>query len=345
MNLEQLARIARSPFGPAQRANALSFLMALENYGPRFGLDQPHRLVPFVAQAMHESGAFQWDREIWGPTAQQLKYDPASGSSLAQQLGNTQPGDGRRYYGRTGGMLTGRTNYRSFTIWCRRHIDPQAPDFEADPDKAVTDPWEGLVPLWYWHARGLNRYADQGDFEMITRRINGGLTGYDDRLAWLTRASLVVLGYGPLDLRAFQTRAQQDGLLPPDQSGRPSQVDGLAGPRTRSALHQALVALTAAEARSPEVKAAPVVEEKAVPVTPPALDKPIEQTGGFWERIGTIGSAGFGLGTLLLGDWRVTAIALGGIVVISTLGLVFHKRIIDAVKGIKAALAAPASAA
>ncbi len=50
-----------------------------------------------------------------------------------------------------------------------------------------TDPWEGLGPLSYWSTRKLNRYADQGDVENITVKINGGLNGYDDRLALLAR--------------------------------------------------------------------------------------------------------------------------------------------------------------
>ncbi len=345
MDLDQIARIARSPLSQKQRANALSFLIALDRYGPQLGLDQPHRLAPYVAQAMHEGGAFQWDRELWGPTSQQLKYDPASGSKLSRDLGNTQPGDGRRFYGRTGGMLTGRSNYRSFTIWCRKNIDPQAPDFEAEPDRALEDPWEGLVPLWYWSSRKLNGYADQGDFEMITRHINGGLNGYADRLEWLTRTSLVLLGYGPLDVRPFQIRAQQDGLLPADEPGKPSQIDGVVGPKTRAAMHRMLVARSPAAALSVDVKAAPVVEEKPVAVTPPALDKPIVQTGGFLERVGTILTAGSGLAALLLGDWKVTAVAFGGVLVIAVLGLVFHARIIAAVKAIKAAIAAPGATA
>ena len=149
----------------------------------------------------------------------------------------------------------------------------------------------------------------------------------------------MLLGYGPEEVRAFQRKAQAQGLLPKDEPGKPSQVDGDAGPKTRAALHRALLALTDGDARSAEVKAAPVVEE--VPVAPPALDKPVTQTGGFWERLISIGTAGSGLGALLFGDWKVTAAALGGVIVIGALGLIFHARIIAAVKAIKSAGAAP----
>ncbi|CAM5767198.1 peptidoglycan-binding protein [Bosea minatitlanensis] len=332
MDLDQLSRIAGKPLSQKQRANALSFLMSLQRFGPVLGLDQPHREQQYLAQALHESGVFQWDREIWGPTQQQLRYDPASGSQLAIDLGNTQPGDGRRYYGRTGGMLTGRANYRAFTAWARKHIDPAAPDFEAEPDKVLTDPWEGLVPLWYWDSRNLNKYADQGDVENITLKINGGRNGFDDRLKWLGRCSLVRLGYGPAELAVFQ----RDARL---------KVDGIFGPKTRAAIHARLLALTVPASQPADAAAAPVVEEKPVAVTPAALDKPIEKTGGFWERIFTMGSAATGLGTLVFGDWKVTAISLGGVVVIAALGLVFHARIIAAVRDIKAAIAAPNGAA
>ena len=308
-------------------SNAKSFLTAIERFGGRFGLDQPHRLAQFVAQAMHESGEFRYDREIWGPTAQQLKYDPASGSELSLKLGNTKLGDGKRYAGRTGFQLTGRANYRAFTAWVRKHIDKAAPDFEAQPELVNTDPWEGLVPLWYWTSRNLNRYADQGDAEMITKRINGGLNGYADRLAYLARLSLVLLGFGPGEIRKFQI-------------ARGLEVDGDAGPRTRAELHRELVNLTAAPARASDVAAAPVVDEKPVAITPPALDKPVSQTAGFWERVAQlVGLAGIG-GASWLGDWRVILAIAGGLVVITGLGLVLHGRIIAAVRALKQELAA-----
>ena len=67
-----------------------------------------------------------------------------------------------------------------------------------------TDPWEGLGPIWYWDSgnptgESLNVYADEANHEMVTRRINGGLNGYADRLARYTRAALVLLGFGLLE--------------------------------------------------------------------------------------------------------------------------------------------------
>ncbi len=324
--MDTLDIIARAAKRAPNSANARSVAQALDRYGALFGLDQPHRLAQYLPQLMHESAEFRYDREIWGPTAAQKRYEGRA------DLGNTQPGDGRKFAGHTAMQITGRANTTRFRDWCRKFIDPKAPDFVEHPELMNTDPWEGLGPIWYWSVgnptgQSLNRYADQGDVENITRKINGGLNGFADRLDYLVRVSLVMLGLAPTDVRGFQATA---GL----------KVDGDPGPKTRAALHQALVKLTVPVARADDVQAAPVVEEKPVAVAPAALDKPVEKTGGFWERIGTIGSAATGLGTLLFGDWKVTAVALGGVVVISILGLIFHARIIAAVKDIKAAVAA-----
>lgn len=318
-----LEQIGRAALNAPKEANARAVVVALDRYGAAFGLDQPHRLAQFLAQLMHESEDFCYDREVWGPTPAQQRYD------VRADLGNSpeRDGDGKLYMGRSGIQLTGKDNYAAFRDWCRANIDPTAPDFVGEPDKVNADPWEGLAPIWFWSTRKLNRAADEGDAEMITRRINGGLNGFADRLRRLVRVSLVLLGYKPDEVTKFQRDAGA------------AMVDGVPGPKTRAALHQALVGLTAGAAARPEVKAAPVVEEKTVAVAPPELDKPIEKTGGFWERVGSIATAGSGLGALLLGDWRVTAAALAGVIVIGSLGLVFHARIVAAVKAIKAELA------
>src|SRR5437867_7559889 len=75
-------------------------------------IDTPLRTAAFVAQLAHESGEFRWMEEIWGPTPAQLRYEPPS--DLAAKLGNTQPGDGKRFKGRGPIQITGRFNYAKF---------------------------------------------------------------------------------------------------------------------------------------------------------------------------------------------------------------------------------------
>ncbi|WP_114287729.1 peptidoglycan-binding protein [Candidatus Halocynthiibacter alkanivorans] len=216
----QLALIAGTA---RETANMASVIAGLEAYGyVKLGLERPDRLAQYIPQIAHESGRFRYDKEIWGPTPAQARYDTRT------DLGNSpaQDGDGRLYSGRSGIQVTGRANYALFTAWAQAKI-PDAPDFVASPDLLNTDPWEGLAPLWYWERRKLNRYADRGDIEMVTRRINGGLNGYRDRLELYARTALVFLGYDPGDVHAFQLDAGLD-------------ADGVSGPQTRAAFHAAL---------------------------------------------------------------------------------------------------------
>lgn len=155
-------------------------------------------------------------------------------------------GDGVLFRGGTAIQITGRANTILFREWCRARF-AEVPDFEADPDAMLSDPWEGLGPVWYWDHARLNRYADENDPEMITRRINGGLNGYLDRLRWYARAALVLLGYAPDAVREFQ---RVSALT----------IDGIAGPRTRAALHAAM-------RKRPELGGAPASPS---PPTPPA---------------------------------------------------------------------------
>lgn len=149
-----------------------------------YGIDTAQRLAPFLAQIGHESGALRYTRELWGPTAAQARYEGRA------DLGNTRPGDGERFKGHGLIQTTGRFNHARVRDRLRERFPHLAvPDFEADPE-ALTDPqWASLSAADYWDDRGLNALADAGDFERITRKINGGLNGYADRKARWARAS------------------------------------------------------------------------------------------------------------------------------------------------------------
>ncbi|PWE57675.1 chitinase [Metarhizobium album] len=321
---DQLRAIAK---GKVNESNMTSVLIALNTYGARYGLDRPHRLAQFLAQIMHESGSFRYDREIWGPTPAQDRYD------VRTDLGNTpaRDGDGKKYAGRGPLQVTGKANVAEFYNWCVRTIGGAVPNFVSNPDLINTDPWEGLSALWYWDTRKLNSWADQGDIETVTKRVNGGKNGLPDRIDYYGRAALVLLGYKADTVEAFQVAAQRNGQYK-------GAVDGDVGPKTRAALHLALVALSDAAIASPKVKAAPVVEETAVAVVPDAIDKPTSKTFGFWDRIlsigGVIGMGGFSF----LSDWR-SVVAIGAVVVVLLIvGLVLHDRLISTARKIKAAV-------
>jgi predicted chitinase len=129
------------------------------------------RVAAFVAQVAHESVGLLYFEEIASGAAYEGRTD----------LGNTQPGDGRRYKGRGPIQLTGRSNYRSAGTSLSR-------DFEAHPEQ-VSMPSGGFVATaYFWKSRNLNTYADSGDFNTLTRRINGGLNGLSDRTARWNKA-------------------------------------------------------------------------------------------------------------------------------------------------------------
>lgn len=274
LTAEMLRRIAKSN---PNATNAASLVDALDKFGAGIGLDQPHRLAQFVPQIMHESGGLKYNKEIWGPTAAQKRYEGR------KDLGNTQKGDGSKYRGYGLIQLTGRANVTAFYKWCvSKGMNP--PNFVDRPELIATAPWSAVSALWYWDTRDLNRLADRGDNENITRKINGGLNGYEDRLDYYNRTALVLLGYAVNEIAKFQ---KDNGLV----------ADGLSGPLTRSAMHKALVKLTNKPEQSKAVQSAPVVEEVKVPVKLGEPEKPWYQsrevvvpilTGGGITGAGTV---------------------------------------------------------
>jgi len=150
-----------------------------------YQIDSPKRLAAFLAQIGHESGALRYTQELWGPTSAQARYEGR------RDLGNTEPGDGKRFMGRGLIQTTGRGNYRALTQRLRARFG-SAPDFEQHPEKLEEPGWAAISAADYWDWRSLNALADAGDFERITRRINGGLNGQEDRLARWARATRVL---------------------------------------------------------------------------------------------------------------------------------------------------------
>ncbi|MGM4909109.1 glycoside hydrolase family 19 protein [Rhizobium sp. 768_B6_N1_8] len=300
-------------------SNLNSVLVALDRYGYMFGLDRLHRQVQFLAQLMHESGDFRYDREIWGPTPAQKRYDTRT------DLGNTPDvdGDGKKYMGRTAMQLTGKDNYIAFHEWCEDNgLNP--PDFVANPDLVNTDPWEGLVPIWYWDDRHLNRWADQGDVETISTKINGGKNGLVDRIEHLVRLSLVALSLAPGALKQFQA---SKGL----------EADGDPGPKTRAALHQALLD-AAGLGKTAGFVSAPVVEEKAV--VPTAVEGEVKKKFSLLGWAGSVfgGGGGLGIAALTGFDYRALIVIIVAILVVAIGGLVARHYLIAAIRDIRQAV-------
>jgi predicted chitinase len=149
----------------AKRAEYLPFL---NEAMAKYEINTPLRVAAFLAQLAHESAELKYFEEIWGPTPAQKGYEGR------KDLGNTQPGDGKRYKGRGPIQLTGRANYKTFG-------ELLGVDLVANPDLAATPEWGFQIAALYWKRKGLNELADVEDFKMITKRINGGYNGLADR--------------------------------------------------------------------------------------------------------------------------------------------------------------------
>ena len=142
-----------------------------------YDINSVARQAAFLAQIGHESARLRYVREIWNPVQcpWQSRYEGRA------DLGNTEPGDGERFMGRGLIQITGRANYDA----CGKALGL---DLNGTPELLETPKYASLSAGWFWDWKRLNALADVGDFERITRRINGGLNGQDDRLALYSAA-------------------------------------------------------------------------------------------------------------------------------------------------------------
>ena len=133
-------------------------------------------MAHFIAQIGHESMSFLYTEEIANGAAYEGRRD----------LGNTKAGDGKRYKGRGLIQLTGRANYTAYSKYT-------GVDYLAAPGAPVRGPEVAVdVSCWFWVDRGLDALAEADDVKAVTRRINGGYNGLDDRIQNLNRAKAVL---------------------------------------------------------------------------------------------------------------------------------------------------------
>lgn len=140
-----------------------------------FEIVGPDREAMFLAQVAHESDRFRALEEY----ASGQRYEGR------RDLGNIRLGDGRRFKGRGLIQLTGRDNYAAYSAFA--YGDPNY--LLEYPEVVALLPDAARAAGWFWGSRNLNDLADVGDFRQVTRRINGGLNGWEDRLRLYQRAS------------------------------------------------------------------------------------------------------------------------------------------------------------
>jgi putative chitinase len=160
----------------------------------KYEINTPERVAGFLAQVGHESGGLRFTVENLNYRADALtrvwpsRFPPGIAESYAMQPekianrayadrmgnGDEASGDGWKYRGRGLIQLTGADNYADFSL----SADNEAlvkPDLVAEPELAA------LSAGWFWSRNGLNALADVKDIVGMTRRINGGTNGLDDR--------------------------------------------------------------------------------------------------------------------------------------------------------------------
>ena len=159
---------------PTSGARAQKYVTVINKWSSHFEINTPLRMAHWLAQVAHESGELLFTKELASGKAYEGRKD----------LGNTQKGDGVRYKGRGLIQITGRANYKKYADFCG--FDGVAkPELLEQPLGAVKS------AMWYWQTHGLNELADRDDDRAITKRINGGTNGLDDRRKYLARATRV----------------------------------------------------------------------------------------------------------------------------------------------------------
>lgn len=178
LSIQQLQQIL-----PNAGTKAGVFAPVLNTAMVAYDIVTPARQAAFIAQIGHESGQFVWLREL-GSNQYLAKYDTGP---LAARLGNTPEadGDGQKYRGRGLIQITGRANYKA----CGEALGL---DLLSRPELLELPQHAAASAAWFWKQKGLNTLADRGDFEAITRRVNGGLNGQAERLVLWRRARKVL---------------------------------------------------------------------------------------------------------------------------------------------------------
>ena len=151
--------------------NIRIYLPFLNKYFSHYQINTPLRMASFLAQVGHESGQLRYHEEIASGAAYEGRVN----------LGNTRPGDGKRFKGRGLIQITGRFNYEEIS-------KDLGIDFLNNPTRLSDPEFAVMSAFWFWNRHSLNRYADINDFERLTKKINGGLNGYHDRLELYRRA-------------------------------------------------------------------------------------------------------------------------------------------------------------
>ena len=178
------------------------WLQPLNTTFSKYDISTKERQSAFLGQAQHESNNFKNLEEglnysasrlmaVWPSrfpsldVANQYANNPEKLANKVYggraDLGNTEDGDGFKFHGRGIYQLTGRSNY---TV-CGEALGVP---FADTPELILQPEWAVMSAGWFWNKKNLNSLADSKDYETMTKRINGGLNGFDDRKFKIAKA-------------------------------------------------------------------------------------------------------------------------------------------------------------
>ena len=193
---------------PIVPANTGNWLSALNQLLPEYEINTPERIAAFLAQCAHESGGFKalkenlnyrWEslRKVFpkyfpnDETAKEYAHNQEAIAKCvyANRMGNgdEDSGDGFRYCGRGLIQLTGKNNYQKFAESLNMEVE-DVPEFLSTFEGAVQS------ACWFWEANDLNTLADKQDIKAMTKRINGGYIGLEDRIKHYKEALEILCG-------------------------------------------------------------------------------------------------------------------------------------------------------
>jgi putative chitinase len=182
---------------------------ALSQLLPEYDINTPQRIAAFIAQCAHESGGFKFLKENLNYRAESLmrvwprhfptieiarqyahKQEKIANRAYANRMGNGNEasGDGWRFCGRGLIQLTGRNNYEEFADSIETPVD-EIPEYLATFEGAAQS------ACWFWETNNLNKWADQGEMVTLTKKINGGTLGLEDRIKHYKHALEVLAGH------------------------------------------------------------------------------------------------------------------------------------------------------
>ena len=190
MTLDQLNKLGIDP----------KWIDPLQETFDKYEINTVKRQACFIGQCMHESAGFKVTREnlnysakglmaTWPSrfpdmdTAEKYEHNPEKIASKVYmgRMGNTTPEEAGMYIGRGLIQITGKDAYKSASEALKE-------DLLANPQLAEEPRYAALTAGWFWNKVGLNTLADTGDYQTMTKRINGGVLGLDDRIAKINMA-------------------------------------------------------------------------------------------------------------------------------------------------------------